>query len=253
MPVDAQGRTIDESFEPTTGLADDFDATIVDAQFGTLEGYTDQQGNPQILAILRLGDASDDLGEFDRVSFSVGRGWKQDLKNPRLLVRDDDRPPKFNKNSMYYRLLERGMQLYPDLPFRASGKAYNLDLWIGTRWHWRREKIEFGPKIEAREHLMPTAFVADLGTAAAKAGSTSAAATPNAAPNSAPNTTPSAEAGDNYLLELQALAIQCDTHQEFLSSVLKNKSLASAVKQAGILASIMDKSERGFWALARQG
>jgi hypothetical protein len=140
---------------------------------------------------------------------------------------------------MYYRLLARGMQLYPDLPHRGSKVAYNLDLWIGTRWHWKREQIEFGPRIEAREHLMPTAFIADNKTSSTS--STVSAKTAKAEGND----------GD-YLLELQALAIQHDTHAEFLSTVLKNKDLAAQVKSAGLLPNIMDKSEKGFWATARQ-
>jgi len=223
VPVDEKGREYDESWDLATGLIDDVDAVVVGSEFGYRDEYTDSAGTPQTLFILRL--LPDGATEPVDVAFSTGKGWEA-AQDGRSASRPDGKV-KFIQSSMYGQLIARTRGLWPDIVTR--GPAYRVGVFEGTRWHWQREKIEYGGRLEAREHLMPTKF---LGVEKGVQGD-------------------KASANTELTALLTSLALTCDTHKEFLNEFLKDKNLQSYVKQAGLLKDVLNSKPDGFWARAR--
>jgi hypothetical protein len=224
MPVDEQGREYDESWDLATGLVDDVDAVVVGSEFGYRENYNDQDGNPQTLMILSL--LPDGASEPIEVRFSVGKGWEPS-PDGRSAVRQDGKK-KFIQSSMYGQLLARARGLWPDIITR--GPAYQAGIFDGTKWHWKMEKIEYGGRLESREHLMPTKFLGVEQVKGVKA---------------------KASANDDLIAELTALAIASDTHKEFVAAFLRDKELQNRTKEAGMLKDVLNSKADGFWAKAR--
>jgi hypothetical protein len=223
MPVDDKGREYDEAWDTTTGLPDDFDGTVVSSKFGTVEDYKDADGNLQPLFIATIKPAEGD--PFD-VSFSLGKGWE--IADNGMAVTREDGKRKFVASSMYGMLNTRAKGLWPDIKYRTPPDrigAYN-----GTSWHWKREKIEYGGRLESREHLMPTTFIGVQETSGGGGGA----------------------GADSTLDDLRMLALQYDDHKSFLQAFLKDKDLQQRAKAAGLTKGVLSNRDDGIWATARR-
>jgi hypothetical protein len=233
MPVDEQGREYDESWELATGLIDDINAAVVASRFGYLEEYKDANGNLQCLAILTLqpvrqsGDNWEPDGETVEQVWSTGRGWEP-TEDGKAAVHESGKR-RFIRTSMYGLLLARVAGLWPDI--RLRGPADRAGVLDGTVWHWAREKVEYGGRLEAREHLFPNQF---LGLLKAKAAAT---------------------ATTNWQDDLLALALSADSHGEFVKAVLANKDLVAQLKASSDypkLRDVLDATPNGYWAKSRK-
>lgn len=210
-----------ETFEPGAAFADDFDGTVVEAKFGTREKYNDKDGNPQPLLLLKL-----DNEEATEVAFSLGKGWTIDGDGES--VSREDGVTKFAASSMIQRLIARCKQLWPAWLEYGPVDARDARQYLGTRWHWKQEKVEYGGRLQDREHLFPATFI---GTVAVEGGGGGAGA----------------GGGDDLEAELAVHAMTAENHTAFVKAVLNDKPLAEKVKAKKMLPAIMNKSATGFF------
>lgn len=245
--ADPQGRVLDESFEAGASFADDFDATIVGEEFAIRENYKTQEGENPILFILKLGDCTEDLsGVQNEVSFSIGKGWEIVLGGQGVDRVDSSKPRKFAANSLMYKLIQRTVQLYPDLPTRGQQRSDRIGLFTGTRWHWNLEKPDFGGGsnriTNVRDHLMPTKFIGLGSGASAGAGAGAGAGAASGVSDA-----------DAILAELNALAIEHEKHSDYLKAITTNPSLSARVKAQGpvFLQTAMSAKPEGIYHKTR--
>jgi hypothetical protein len=227
MPVDEKQQEIDESWEFSSGLLDDVDAVVVGTEFGYRPEYVDAEGNQLPLFILKLqAEGSSDVVESH---YSIGRGWE--VAADGRSVSKPEGKQKFVQTSAYAMLLARAAGLWPEI--KRRGPTTRTGLFEGTKWHWEREKVEYGGQIGSKERLLPTKFLGVDEKAAAGAGG---------------------GGQDDLIAELQALAVSSDTHKDFIRAFTGNKELQAKVKAAGgtLLREVLDGKDTGFWAKTRK-
>lgn len=206
----------EDLFSTATGLADDFDAIVVDAHFAP-----DAQYHSGLVTLLHLTLLSDDpdVGE-QKVMYSCGSGWNS-LDGGKTVVHDKKRV-RFMKTSIYGRIIDR---LVDDLGMgdllRARGYApFDAGMWIGFKAHWNREEIQFkgSGAPDATSRLFPTKFLGYADQAEidkALSGiidlSSDAATEPSASKEAA---------SDSILATLTTVAQSAKTQEDFVKAAL---------------------------------
>jgi hypothetical protein len=220
-------QEIEESWEFTSGLIDDVDAKVVGSEFGYRDEYKTKDGTPLPVFVLKLQpEGGSDVVE---AHYSLGKGWEPapDGRSARKL----EGKPKFNQSSAYAMLCARAAGLWPEI--KRRGSTLYVGLFDGTVWHWNREKVEYGGEIGSKERLLPTKFI--------RAEAAGGGAGPDGGK-------------DDVTTDLQALAVQADTHKDFLKAFTSDKELQARVKAAGgsLLRDVLDGKDTGFWAKTRK-
>lgn len=160
----ALGFKVDENtdlFDVSTGLADDFDAMVVECKFACDAGYN--QGQSMLCHLTLLSD-DPDVGE-QKLMLSVGNGWASP-DGGRTIVHEYGKP-KFNQTSNYGKLIKRLNELgMKDLLKSRNIAPFESQMLIGAKFHWNREeaeKLNFGDgRVDdgkVRTRLLPTAFL----------------------------------------------------------------------------------------------
>lgn len=219
---------VDDSWQTTSGLVDDFDCYIKSARWGFRQEYQ----NGEVLLLIMEGE-SPDVDMEQPIIWPAGKGWEVRDGGDRAV---HPKRSKFVDVSMYGRLLNRVVKdLGVDM--RARGKATEAKVWEGLGFHFKRETIQFGAGIleekgGTTEHLMPVAFLGERKAGQRKAGRAEAKAEPAEAvdPELVAKLTKMARILD--LVKFQAKALEMEMPDELLNAVL-------------------DESETGFWTKAR--
>lgn len=218
-----------ETWETASGLPDDFDFTVNRAYFGKDSRYM----NGEILLLIWEGVADDpEIGE-QRIIWPCGTGWDTP-DNGKTAVHERGRK-KFIGSSIYGRLINRCRELGALEVLARRGPATQASVWNGTRWHLKRETLEFGPGLEPVERLMPVKFLGVVGEAVQAAAQAQAMV--------------QAGAQDPGLREkLALLARQSPDYQTFFRAAM---ALPGVVNDSVLLQEVMDETERGFYARHR--
>ena len=160
-----------DSWETDLGLLDDYDLTITHAYFATDARYNNGES-----LLLHLEGTTDDADMPEsQVLFACGSGWASN--DGGKTATHEKGKGRFNRSSWYGRLIERMKELGGIDALAQRGDATQAQVWEGITLHLVREEVDFGSGIEAKSHLMPTAWrVGDVAT-----GKSAAKPTPKAA------------------------------------------------------------------------
>lgn len=148
------------SWDTETGLPDDFEGTIVAAEFDTPANYGD--GTMPVL-VMTLDTPIQQFTQF----VSIGDGWSILDGGARV---EHKAKRGFQQNSYMGRVIDRMVKELGMLELlRERGEAWEAAAWVGLKLHWKRETHEYGTGLEAREHLMPVEFLGVEEVSGAKA------------------------------------------------------------------------------------
>ena len=219
----------EELWGTETGLPDDFELTITEAAFE----YDERYMNGEIPLLVWRGYTGNDPADVINppIKFATGSGWTV-AEGGRRVVSDTGKT-KFHRSSWVGRLVDRVMSFPEAKAFLVKrGAPTDASVWVGTRWHMKREVVNYGGSIGEREHLMPVKFLGVVEVTAAPATS----ATPAAAAAAAP----AASGMDETMI---ALARTCTTFEEFKQKAVQ---VPGALQNPVVLQNIL--SESGYWA-----
>lgn len=179
-----------DSWQTVSGLPDDFDFTITGARFR----FDPQYNNGETLLLELEGES--DSEDLDRpLLFPCGSGWDtpdngKTAVHPRL--------KGFHKRSHYGMLIERCRELGIIDLLQKRGAATEAKVWVGLKFHFKREVVSYGAEIGEKEKLLPTAFLGEVGKSKAGAvGTATAAKTAKATAKPAPESQAESETQAN--------------------------------------------------------
>lgn len=220
-----------------SGLLDDVDVTIEKAYFATDARYN----NGYTLLMHWEGSTSSEDNPTFHEMIPCGDGW-QSLDGGKTATHPKGKK-RFVSSSVYGRIIDRCINEFKigDL-LRKRGAPTEAKVWVGLRFHMKREKLEFGSGLEARERLMPVKF---LGVA-----------TENAAQAKQPATASTAQETDEQMqarvhqlalyAQVKALAKQEKSFEKFVEKAMEIEGVAD---DAELVGRIVDQ-EHGVWAEA---
>lgn len=249
-----------------SGLNDNFEMEITHSQFGTLERYDDNSGNPMPLLIWDY-DCPEHEPEFP-VIWSCGSGWE---------IRDEGRIVKHPKRDKFIRTSIMGrmvVRVVDELKVEVDelGETWEADLWVGLKFLMKREKLTF-PGMEQRgmrgetERLMPIKFLGDeqgrldrqgryqpnpRPAPAARGGEPRARARRTTAPTETPDASVTPPTDNPLIKKLATLALNTDTHGAFSNLTLKLPEMMDDANGA-LLSEVLDSGPGGFWEVTRAG
>jgi len=159
-------------WELESGLADDFDATIVDANFGVREKYVERSGSsdPMLLLVLE----STDLDQPQEQGYSTGaaKGWEVIKDGKEIVSTKKPDSHAFVMSSRAGELVSRIVDLVgagnkdTGRDFMSKrGLQTQAQSYIGLAFHWKREERKTVGG-DVRQVLLPVVY---LGEKAGKA------------------------------------------------------------------------------------
>lgn len=250
-----------DPFAPSTGLADDFDADIIGAEFGYRSSYNN--GDTALL-ILTLQSTDGTVigrdGETEtEVVYACGNSWEVTDKGERV-QREDGKRMGFNKQSAIWSFIENVMQ-HDGGKLRKAGDPMSA---AGYRtlggFHWKRipYKTVGG---EEKMRLVPVGpsttskIAADGGKSAAKAEKAAekkapakAAAKKNSGDDGEDNGGLSAAVRAKLLMIAKRVKGEGGDHEAFVGAVFSE--VEDADTDAAITAAVLDDGEGSVWAKA---
>lgn len=167
-------KAVEESYELTTGLLDDFDCEVLDAWWATDARYNNGQ---TALLFWKVATDDEDAPEDESSRWAAGADWES-LDGGKTVEHPKGKT-KFNVNSQVGNLISRAIELGAGPTLMERGPAQSAEIWVGLKFHMKREEFTFNIQGEERKgnRLLPTAFygVGD-GTPLTSAGSAESAA-----------------------------------------------------------------------------
>jgi len=157
-----------EDFELESGLADDFDATIVSASFGFDERYAAAMsgGNPDPLLILTLEGPKLESPQTPKFATGAAKQWQATADGKEVISGKDPNSHRFNENSRSGQLVARLIDL-AGKGDKAKGQEFFIargflmtqaGFFEGLTCHWKREK-KTTVTGEERDVLLPNAML----------------------------------------------------------------------------------------------
>lgn len=150
------------TWELGSGLPDDFDCEVVDAWFATDSRYNN--GNTTLL-FWKI-ETDEDMAEEQKdggTRFSCGADWSS--PDGGLTVDHPSGKTKFGNQSAIGMLIARAIELGAGQVLMDAGPAQQADVWVGTKWHMKRDSFEYTvpgadgkPEKKTGERLLPSAF-----------------------------------------------------------------------------------------------
>lgn len=236
----------------SSGLLDDEDVEVKDAEFGTDDDFTDDDGEPIFCLMLDVHPESEDSEDTTLLltcgdAFTTRDGGKS-------AVRHDEKDKSFNKNSKVAILVNSAMENggRDDLMGRwESDKIGPLDaaFYIGWCFHLVREEVEYKKLGRTGTNTLVGEWHGLAG------GDTEAkpAAKAKGKPAAKAKAKGSTEAGgltDELVIELDAIADAAADFDAFKASAIDHLSDDQAADQT-ILDAIADgESDEGIWGRA---
>jgi len=218
-------------WETEEGLQDDFDLTITRSIFVTDARYN----NGETLLLHWEGTTED--GEAAPVLWACGTGWGTDDGGKTAVHAKGGSKKGFNKQSWYGRLIDRCLELDMGPELQKRGRPQVAAVWEGLTFHLKREEVDFGTGIDARTHLMPTAWrVAGTGITAPAAP---IAAPATAATAAAPVSTPTPATGLSPKWRVQGKVV-LTKHPDYMGWLEACLALPGAEEDPAFLTAIMD-------------
>lgn len=246
-----RGRKQEEEKDPwglDSGLVSDFDMTITKSRFGYLDVY--QSGE----ACLLIWDyESPDVESEFPIIWPLGSGWETNRDGTKA---EHPKRQRFVDTSFMGRLVKRCQDIGAADTLKARGLPRDATIWEGLSFHMVRENVVF-PGGEERgipssvEHLMPVEFLSKEAAAPAPTRGRQAAAT-TATRRAAATATdvPAGAPQDSLVAKLTDLATTLE-RAAFQKAAMNIEALNASANRA-LLAEVLDDSDNGFWAKARQ-
>lgn len=168
-----------ETWETTSGLADDFDCTVIDAWWATDPRYNNGQTALLFWKIETDDESVGDEFKDGGIRFSAGADWES-LDGGETV--EHASKTKFNKNSGVGQLIVRAIELGAGDALMERGPSQRANVWVGTSWHMKSEEQEFTIQGETkkRDRLLPDKFLGADGEGAPTSSGTSEAEEPAA-------------------------------------------------------------------------
>lgn len=169
-------------------------------------------------------------------AYSCGDGWEPADKEGSRVQREDGKEKNFNRSSKMGKLTTAAITLAED-NMRDRGAPFEAATWIGLKFSF--EQTELGKfKGEPYFGLMPTEYLGtvETGKKTSKPASSKPASTPKATPAASTSSNGGGELDPKLRAQLMALAVDCDSHAQFverafseLEGVSGNKEVEKAV------------------------
>lgn len=238
----AEDITIDESYDTTSGLLDEFDGEVQRAWFATDARYNDGKS---IMLHLEIKTTDPDVPEVTE-KFPVGTGW--DSTDGGATIVHEKGKTQFNSSSIYGKILDLvkkdGGILHDVLPvLKSRGPSTNAAIWVGLTFHFKKTEFNYGAEIGAKSRVIPVKF---LGEGAQPSLPTTAATAPAATEVAAPAAS-AVEADPVVLAKLRSAAKDSPTHQAFLDAAI---AVDGVLTNDALMAALVDETATGFYATA---
>lgn len=172
-----------DDMQLTTGLADDFDGTIVDAKFDVNPDYERVAGAADPMLILTL--ECPEFGEPVTQGWSTGGAPKWEIGRGGLEITSSVNPDlrRFNMNTRAGELVKRMFKLVGQGNEKAGQEVFlvkkhymtEAEFYSGLSFHWKREPMRTVSG-EARDVLMPNTYLGESAGSGAKASAPTAVA-----------------------------------------------------------------------------
>lgn len=244
-----------DPFAPSSGLADDFDATITHAEFGYRQNYNNGDTALLILTLKSTdGTPIGKDGDFESETiYSCGGVWEVVPGDSSKVRREDGKKLGFNRQSAIFTSF-----LAPVLEHDASGQVRGhgdpMDAtgYIGLSFHWKR--VPYGD--EGKDRLQPVgpSETAPAGESKPAAGKAATAATNGAPKAAAKAAAPKAAKGGLDAVtaaKLLGIAGECDDHDAFVSRVFDGDDIEGAQENAAVVTAVLADGEGSIWANSR--
>ncbi len=225
----------DEAWETQSGLSDDFDFEVIAAKFEVRANYN--EGRTPVIVL--YGKSDDPDVDVDEVFFSVGTGWNVIDKGERV-VHEKGRK-KFIKSSAYGRLIERAVELAPEVFTSKRGLPTEAKVWQQTKWHFKRETVHYGGEISDKEILLPNRFLGLDGELPKSESAKPATSTESSAPSvqsAGASGTPSVRD------QLKGMVALLDPDQ-FKAAAIQ---IPGVISDPALLQEVLATGENSFWA-----
>lgn len=238
-----------DPFKPETGLLDDNNVTIVDAEFvNRLEANDSTKLELHLTVLDEDGDGGEQV-----LYFGCGKGWEQVDKGQRA-VREDGAEKNFHANTKAGELMGSIVKLMGsdkvlDKEMRTRLSAHptgfrEAGFWKGLRLHLASETRKGGSEIGDYSVLVATGF---NGTVGGKAAGKAAGATKKAA---AKKDTPAPAVSGGVTAEVRAkldeIADASADHDSFMEAAFAQVPEASS--DADVKAAVADDGDGSIWA-----
>lgn len=139
----------------------EYEATVDKSRFVQRPDYRAPDGTMPVLLEWDLGrmKAEWSTTEPRTLRMSIGKGWQIVDKGMRV-ERTDGKPPKFNDQTKYGKLIARVADM-PGLPeiLESRGEPVNAEVWQGLRFHISQEEVDYGGEIGKKRLELPDAFI----------------------------------------------------------------------------------------------
>ena len=237
-----------------SGLLDDEDVTITDAEFGYDDDFTDDDGDPIFCLMLDVHPESDD-SEDTTVLLTCGEAFTT-RDGGKTAVRHDEKDKTFNKNSkvavLVNSIIENGGKDDLMAKWEQEGVGpQHAEFYKGMRFHLSRVEVEYKKLGRTGTNTVCSewhGYVGSGSNAPAKAKGKPAPAAKAKAKGK-----PAAEAGgltDELLAELDAIADDAADFPSFVEAALEHLTDDQSADDT-ILDAIKDgESDEGIWGRA---
>ncbi len=245
----------------SSGLRDDFDATISE----TLFTYDSQYNNgASLVAKITLRDDTADpevvekFGEEEVLLLSTGNGMEDDAKG-RKAKREDGKPmDAFQDTCNYMVFLNAALDCGAEDVIRGRGfMPWEAELLEGLQFHFMRQEYtpwNWDQKTDEERakgkptRLLPTAFLGEEGAKPAKGKAAAKAADEEPEEKPAKAAASSSGMGAAMRTKVKKIAKESDTHDEFMERVFSEIDGSDAYEDE-----IADDSDDGFYVQNHEG
>lgn len=222
------------------GLLSDYEGTVIESSFVTDPKYQ----NGEILLMEWTLETDNPENPVWTERFACGRGWES-VDGGQTATRVDGKEADFQESSIYGRVINRVIGKGDGANYaeqftgafdvlKERNTPDHADVWLGCKFFFTTETLEFGSGLEPVNRTMPVSF---LGV-----GDTVPTQTSTPTPTSTPNS-------DGELRgTLATLAQGLDDHDAFMAAALKVPGVSG---NKVLLAELVDDTENGFFAKAR--
>jgi hypothetical protein len=234
-----------EPFKLEEGGIDDVDATLTNCRFEFDPEY--QDGDVLVFKTdLEIDD--DDYDEPFTARYSCGQGWTT-LDKGKTAEREDGKKKNFNKRGAFGLLLGSVFELEDALEVLQSRYAeseatpQDAGLLDGLKFHMEQKETDYGGDIGKINRLVATSYLGEAGSGSPKASgkkaSKPAAEVTDSEPEAAAPAKKKKASADNngevptdVLAQMDALADESETHEEFMEKVFDALDTTPAIEDA---------------------
>jgi len=194
-----------DAYSFTDGLVTEYQGKITDAYFTYDDSYNDGES---LLLKLEIQTDNSELGDGGAVieQYPVGKGWETTDKG-KTASREDGKPRALNKNSGVAVLVTSAIEAGAAAELKSRGIPTDSAIWPGLEFTFARKEFTF--KVDGEERSYGRMLITEYHGQGIGA-KTAVTETPGTAGK------PSGPINPKVKIALKKLALECDTHDEFI-------------------------------------